>query len=128
MLPRFVRAKNLRHPPLDVDELFARARSTLVQPLQLFVHAPRRDLITQHLRAMDQDDRPPHHDEDASRRAAAPNDGAVFCTGSIAYGQALPANGFDNSAAKVLANVVDAFLKPGKLPGADWTVEEKQWR
>jgi len=58
----------------------------------------------------------------------APNDGAVFCTGSIAYGQALPANGFDNSAAKVLANVVNAFLKPGKLPGLNWTVEEKQWR
>ncbi len=47
---------------------------------------------------------------------------------SIACGQALPANGFKNSAAKVLANVVDAFLKPGALPGGDWTVEEKQWR
>lgn len=58
----------------------------------------------------------------------APNHGAVFCTGSIAYGQALPANGFDNSAAKVLANVVNAFLKPGQLPGFHWTVEEKQWR
>jgi N,N-dimethylformamidase len=58
----------------------------------------------------------------------APNDGAVFCTGSIAYGQALPANGFDNSASKVLANVVNAFLKPGRLPGLHWTVEEKQWR
>lgn len=58
----------------------------------------------------------------------APNHGAVFCTGSIAYGQALPANGFDNSAAKVLANVVNAFLKPGRLPGLHWTVEEKQWR
>ncbi|MFO1151708.1 MAG: DUF6605 domain-containing protein [Alsobacter sp.] len=58
----------------------------------------------------------------------APNDGAVFCTGSIAYGQALPANNFKNSAAKVLANVVSAFLKPGPLPGHHWTVEEKQWR
>lgn len=58
----------------------------------------------------------------------APNNGAVFSTGSIAYGQALPANGFDNSAARVLANVVDAFLKPGRLPGSQWTVEEKQWR
>jgi N,N-dimethylformamidase len=58
----------------------------------------------------------------------APNHGAVFCTGSIAYGQALPANGFNNSAAKVLANVVNAFLEPGKLPGLHWTVEEKQWR
>ncbi|KPG02221.1 N,N-dimethylformamidase [Rhodopseudomonas sp. AAP120] len=58
----------------------------------------------------------------------APNDGAVFSTGSIGYGQALPANGFDNSASRVLANVVDAFLKPGRLPGSHWTVEEKQWR
>jgi len=52
----------------------------------------------------------------------------VFSTGSIAYGQALPANGFNNSAARVLANVVNAFLKPGRLPGGQWTVEEKQWR
>ncbi len=58
----------------------------------------------------------------------APNDGAVFSTGSIGYGQALPANGFDNSASRVLANVVEAFLKPGRLPGSHWTVEEKQWR
>jgi N,N-dimethylformamidase len=58
----------------------------------------------------------------------APNDGAVFSTGSIAYGQALPANGFNNSAARVLANVVNAFLKPGKLPGGHWSIEEKQWR
>ncbi|WP_454643700.1 N,N-dimethylformamidase beta subunit family domain-containing protein [Bradyrhizobium liaoningense] len=58
----------------------------------------------------------------------APNDGAVFSTGSIAYGQALPANGFDNSAARTLANVVNAFLTPGRLPGWQWTVEEKQWR
>jgi N,N-dimethylformamidase len=58
----------------------------------------------------------------------APNDGAVFSTGSIGYGQALPANNFDNSAARVLANVVNAFLKPGRLPGGQWTVDEKQWR
>lgn len=58
----------------------------------------------------------------------APNDGAVFCTGSIAYGQALPANGYRNSASTVLENVVNAFLKPGALPGQKWTVEEKQWR
>jgi N,N-dimethylformamidase len=58
----------------------------------------------------------------------APNDGAVFSTGSIAYGQALPANGFNNSASRVLTNVVNAFLKPGRLPGSQWTVEEKQWR
>lgn len=58
----------------------------------------------------------------------APNNGAVFSTGSIAYGQALPANGFKNSASLVLQNVVNAFLKPGMLPGQRWTVEEKQWR
>ncbi|MDR0808026.1 MAG: hypothetical protein LBE86_02680 [Gemmobacter sp.] len=58
----------------------------------------------------------------------APNDGAVFCTGAIGYGQALPANGSDNSAAKVLANVVEAFIKDGPLPGTHWTLEEKQWR
>jgi len=28
----------------------------------------------------------------------------------------------------VLANVVNAFLKPGKLPGGHWSIEEKQWR
>jgi N,N-dimethylformamidase len=58
----------------------------------------------------------------------APNNGAVFSTGSIAYGQALPANSFNNSAARLLANVVNAFLKPGSLPGGNWTIEEKQWR
>ncbi len=58
----------------------------------------------------------------------APSNGAVFCTGSIGYGQALPSNGFKNSASRVLANVIDAFLTPGKLPGQHWTVEEKQWR
>ncbi|WP_324754059.1 N,N-dimethylformamidase beta subunit family domain-containing protein [Roseovarius sp. Pro17] len=58
----------------------------------------------------------------------APNNGAVFSTGSIGYGQALPASNFDNSAAKMLANVVDAFIKDGPLPGQKWTLEEKQWR
>ena len=58
----------------------------------------------------------------------APNDGAVFCTGSIGYGQALPSNNFSNSASTVLRNVVDAFAKEGKLPGGKWTLEEKQWK
>jgi N,N-dimethylformamidase len=58
----------------------------------------------------------------------APNDGAVFSTGSIAFGQALPAEGFNNSASKLLKNVVDAFIKDGRLPGGMWTLEEKQWR
>jgi len=58
----------------------------------------------------------------------APNDGAVFSTGSIGFGQALPAKGFDGTASKLLKNVVDAFIKPGRLPGGLWTLEEKQWR
>jgi N,N-dimethylformamidase len=57
-----------------------------------------------------------------------PNNGAVFCTGSIAFGQALPCDGFANSASKVLKNVVDAFSKSGSLPGSAWIAEEKQWR
>ena len=56
------------------------------------------------------------------------SDGAVFCTGSIGYGQALPSNNFSNSASTVLKNVVDAFAKGGKLPGGKWTLEEKQWK
>jgi N,N-dimethylformamidase len=57
-----------------------------------------------------------------------PNQGAVFSTGSIAFGMALPVNGFDNNVSRVLANVVDAFIKPGALPGMAWISEEKQWR
>lgn len=58
----------------------------------------------------------------------APNNGAVLSTGSIAFGQALPANGFNNTSSKLLKNVVDSFLKDGELPGGSWTLEEKQWR
>lgn len=58
----------------------------------------------------------------------APNHGAVFSTGSIGFGQALPAKNFDSAASRVLRNVVDAFVKPGALPGGLWTLEEKQWR
>jgi N,N-dimethylformamidase len=58
----------------------------------------------------------------------APNNGAVFSTGSIAFGQALPAKGFNNTASRLLKNVVDAFVKDGPLPGSMWTLEEKQWR
>ncbi len=59
---------------------------------------------------------------------SAPNNGAVFCGGSIAFGQALPANGFENNVSIVLGNVVDAFIKPGRLPGGLWVNQEKQWR
>ena len=58
----------------------------------------------------------------------APNNGAVLSTGSIAFGQALPASNFDNTTSKLLKNVVDAFIKDGKLPGGAWTLEEKQWK
>ncbi|WP_024927476.1 MULTISPECIES: N,N-dimethylformamidase beta subunit family domain-containing protein [unclassified Mesorhizobium] len=58
----------------------------------------------------------------------APQNGAVFCGGSIAFGQALPSNNFKNNVSVVLSNVVDAFIKPGKLPGSRWINEEKQWK
>ncbi len=58
----------------------------------------------------------------------APNNGAVFSTGSIAFGHALPANNFDNSASTLLKNVVDSFISDGELPGGIWSLEEKQWR
>ncbi|RJF76319.1 N,N-dimethylformamidase beta subunit family domain-containing protein [Rhodopseudomonas palustris] len=58
----------------------------------------------------------------------APNDGAVFSAGSVAFGQALPINGFDNNVSRILSNVVDAFIKDGALPGSQWVNEEKQWR
>ena len=58
----------------------------------------------------------------------AANNGAVFSTGSIAFGQALPAKNYKSDASKLLQNVVDNFLKDGELPGSKWTLEEKQWR
>lgn len=58
----------------------------------------------------------------------APNDGAVFCGGSIAFGQALPVNNFDNNVSRMLANVVNAFINKGALPGSRWINEEKQWK
>lgn len=38
------------------------------------------------------------------------NDGAVFSTGSIAWGQALPCNGGDNDISRITANVLNRFL------------------
>lgn len=58
----------------------------------------------------------------------SPNDGAVLSTGSIAFGQSLPVNDFQNNISKFLGNVVDAFIKPGRLPGSLWIAEEKQWK
>ncbi len=48
-----------------------------------------------------------------------PNHGAVWSASSIAWGQALPWNDCDNSASRVMANVLNAFMKDGSLPGAD---------
>lgn len=58
----------------------------------------------------------------------APNDGAVFSTGSIAFGQALPVNGFANNVSKLLENVVGTFAKDAPIPGGRWVSRERQWR
>jgi N,N-dimethylformamidase len=57
-----------------------------------------------------------------------PENGAVFSTGSIAFSQSLPYKNFDNNISKLLGNILTTFSKPGKLPGSNWTLEEKQWR
>ena len=50
-----------------------------------------------------------------------PNNGAVWSASSIAWGQALPIDACDNSASKVTANVLNAFMKDGPLPGGGKT-------
>ncbi len=55
----------------------------------------------------------------------APNHGAVFSASSIAFGQSLPARNFDNSVSRILANVVNAFIKPGPLPEPVSTRQKK---
>jgi N,N-dimethylformamidase len=57
----------------------------------------------------------------------AANDGAVFSTGSIAWISALPCFGFSNNVSQIMKNVLDAFQKPGALPGGAWNQEEKSW-
>lgn len=57
----------------------------------------------------------------------APDGGAVFACGSAAFAQSLPVNNFKNSASRVLTNVVEAFVRSGRLPGFAWVNEEKQW-
>lgn len=57
----------------------------------------------------------------------APHGGAVFACGSVAFAQSLPVNNFRNSSSRVLANVVEAFVGTGRLPGFAWVNEEKQW-
>ncbi|MCX6432021.1 MAG: LamG domain-containing protein, partial [Actinobacteria bacterium] len=55
------------------------------------------------------------------------NDGGVFSTGSIAWMSALPCFGFENNVSQIMKNVLDAFKKPGSLPGGAWNQEEKSW-
>jgi N,N-dimethylformamidase len=57
-----------------------------------------------------------------------PNNGAVFSASSIAWGQALPWNNYVNNVSQVMRNVIDAFARPGPLPGAAFDAEEKLWR
>jgi N,N-dimethylformamidase len=45
------------------------------------------------------------------------NGGAVFSTGSIAWGQALPWNGCDNAVSRITGNVLAALAADGPLPG-----------
>ncbi len=47
-----------------------------------------------------------------------PGNGAVFSTGSIAWGSALPCGNFQNSISQLTKNIVDAFVTPGPLPGS----------
>lgn len=57
-----------------------------------------------------------------------PNHGAVFAPSSIAWGQALPCMNFDNNVSHVMKNVLDAFARPGPLPGGAFIEDEKHWR
>jgi N,N-dimethylformamidase len=42
----------------------------------------------------------------------APNNGAVFSTGSITFCGSLPANNFENDVSRIVKNVLDRFLDP----------------
>lgn len=46
-----------------------------------------------------------------------PNNGAVWSPSSIAWGQSLPWNEGNNNVSQVMANVLNAFMKDGPLPG-----------
>lgn len=45
-----------------------------------------------------------------------PNGGAVFAAGSIAWSQALPCFGGENNVARIMRNILDAFVKDDTLP------------
>ena len=51
--------------------------------------------------------------------------GLNFC---ITAAQALPIRDGDNNVATVMRNVLNAFIKPGPLPGSEFVGEEKLWR
>ena len=57
-----------------------------------------------------------------------PQDGACFSVGSIAWSQALPCHGGENNVARIMRNVLNAFLKDGPLPGHQYTGDETLWR
>jgi len=57
-----------------------------------------------------------------------PGHGAVFSASSIAWASALPCRGFDNDVSRIMRNIVDAFLRPGPLPGSEFIAEDKHWQ
>ena len=57
-----------------------------------------------------------------------PENGACFSVGSIAWSQALPCHGGENNVARIMRNVLNAFLKDGPLPGHQYTGDETLWR
>ena len=57
-----------------------------------------------------------------------PRHGACFAAGSIAWSQALPCHGGENNVARIMRNVLNAFLTDGPLPGSAFTGDEKLWR
>lgn len=56
------------------------------------------------------------------------NNGCCLAIGSIAWSQALPVNSGDNNVGRFMRNVLDAFIRPGPLPGSQYVGEEKLWR
>jgi N,N-dimethylformamidase len=45
-----------------------------------------------------------------------PNDGAVFSVGSMSWCGSLQHNDYDNNVSRIMQNVINGFLKPGRLP------------
>ena len=46
----------------------------------------------------------------------APNDGAMFAPGSLAWCGSLSHNNYENNVSKLMENVLNGFLKDGPLP------------